>query len=255
MSNKIYLVSSIFLLGLLLVVVVRQVTAHYYWTRANQDWEELEKTIVYLRKCIEMDGNNSQFHFSLGRAYLRKGLAKTKNREEKNKWIIQSIGEFHRALDLEPSNSDYHFHIGLAYGCLDYPPSFSWTVIESSFKRTAMLNPTDIRHLHLIGTYYLDEHRRLKSIRMKMDDIGLVIHENQELLLKDCSQLYFGLKRIRILLDEGRLDEAIDEYHTIVKKHPKFSKSLYDMIRYYQKKKNYPRAISILNEAIASILY
>ena len=254
MGKKIRLIAIVSILVLNVFMAAKHLIADSYYRIAHHDGKDLNKAIGYLEKCVAIDSRNPLFHFSLGRVYLRKGLVEDPKVGKKNMWVRKSIDEFHKAIELKPSASDYHFHIGLAYRCLAYPPSFSWRVIESSFRRTAMLNPTDVRHLDLIGKYYLDEYRRLKGIRIRMDVIGLDIHENQELLLKDRSQLYLGLKRIRILLDEGRLDEAIDEYHTIMKKHPMSSNSLYDLIRYYQKKKNYPRAISILNEAIASIL-
>ena len=237
-------------------MATRQLIVDFCYRMANQDGKELNKTIGYLGKSIALD-DNVLLHFSLGRAFLRKGLAEATRPSERNRWVRKSIDEFHKAVELEPSNSDYHFHLGLSYGCLAYPPPFNWKVIQSSFKRTAMLNPTDIRHLHFMGEYYLNEYRRLKSIRMNTGEIGSVNYinyKNYEVLLKDNYEFYFQLKRIRTLLAAGRLDEAIDEYHTMMKKAPNSSKSLYDTIRYYQKKKNYPKATSILNEAISSIL-
>jgi len=245
--------SSIFLLGLLLFMVTRQLIVDFCYRMANQDGKELNKTIGYLGKSIALD-DNALLHFSLGRAFLRKGLAEATRPSERNRWVRKSIDEFHKAIELEPSNSDYHFHLGISYGCLAYPPPFYWKVIQKSFKRTAMLNPTDVRHLHFMGEYYLNEYRRLKSIRMNTDEIGSAIYKNYEVVLKDNYEFYFQLKRIRTLLAAGRLDEAIDEYHTMMKKAPNSSKSLYDTIRYYQKKKNYPKATSMLNEAISSIL-
>ena len=254
MRTRIYLMSFIFLLGLLLFMVTKQITVDFYWTSAHQDGKELKKTVGYLEKCIVIDPKNALFHFSLGRAFLQKGLEEATRLRRRNKWVIKSIDEFHRAIELEPSNSDYHFHLGISYGCLTYPPPLYWNVIQSSFKRTAMLNPTDVRHLHSIGEYYLNEYRRLKSIGMYTDEIGSANYNNYKELLRDNYQFYFQLKRIRTLLAAGRLDEAIDEYHNIMKKDPNLSKLTYDTMRHYQKKKNYPEATRILNEAISSIL-
>jgi tetratricopeptide (TPR) repeat protein len=158
---------------------------------AQRDGRELNKTIGDLEKSIAFDNKNSLFHFSLGRTFLHKGSEKATNPRERNKWVRKSIDEFHRAIELEPSRSDYHFHLSMSYGCLVYPPSFYWKVIQSSFTRTALLNPTDNHHLYSIGLYYLNQYHRLKNIDRTTEEIRPVSNKNYLTMSKDNYQLYF----------------------------------------------------------------
>ena len=393
-ERRAYVIPIVFILSLLIFMSARQLVADAYYRIAQHNGKERNKNIYYLKKSIAIDSKNALFHFSLGREYLHKGLAKATKANEKNKWVRKSIDEFHRAIELEPSGSDCHFHLGLSYGSLAYPPPFYWKVIQNSFKRTAILNPTDVRHLYSIGIYYINEYDRLKNIGSNTEKIGLDDYKNylemskhnyqfffknllgvdgdylgkvlekcfavtqqyadlkavirdtandhvflaqflnrkgmwkeakeeflvainlepanpilcsdfahalfrrgdfehaihwwqkQKILnprdkmaylyladgfvklrrfddalreLRDLITLYPGninyqIKLIRTLLAAGRLDEAIGEYHEAMEKDPHFSKTMYDMIRHYQKKGNYPKAIKILNKALLLVL-
>lgn len=394
MRTRIYLMSFIFLLVLLLTMVTRQFMVDFYWKMANQDGKALNKTIGELGKCIAIDNNNALFHFSLGRTYLRKGLGKAAKQSEKNRWVRKAIDEFHKAIKLKPSDSDYHFHFGISYGCLGYPPPFYWEVIQNSLNRTVMLHPTNALHLYSIGIYYFNEYHRLKNIGRTIEEIGPANNKNylamskanyelcfrklvgvneeylgevlekcfsvtqkyadlkvvigdtarshsslarflkgkgmwedakieymmainlepfnpfyysdfanalsrrgdfenaitwwqkqkmvnpqdekiylslshgfmrlnrfddalrelHELIKLNPENINYRVKLIRILLAAHRLDEAIDEYYKVLEKHQNFSKSMYDTIRYYQRKGNYRKATSMLNEAISSVL-
>ncbi|MFX0198627.1 MAG: tetratricopeptide repeat protein, partial [Candidatus Hodarchaeota archaeon] len=304
----------------------------------------------------------------------------------------ESIYEFRKAIDLRPSSSDYHFHLGINYGSLDYPHFFYWKIIQNSFERTMMLDPTDVRHLYFIGMYYLNEYQKLKHMGWSIEKKGPANKENYLAISKDNYQLYFRklvdvneeylgkilnacfsvtqdyvdlrsligdtarshftfarfldgkgmweeaereyreainlepanpiyysrfahalsrrryyedaiywwqkqklidpgdgkpylfsadsfikLKRfddavrelrelikldpeninyhirlVKTLLDARRLDEAIDEYRKVMGKTKSFSESLYEKIRQYQRKGDYPKAVRMLNEALAS---
>jgi tetratricopeptide (TPR) repeat protein len=138
--------------------------ADFYWRIAQQHGEEINEMMSHLEKCVVIDDDNPLFHFSLGRAYLHKGLTSSTEISGKNKWVRRSIDEFHRAISLEPVNSDYHFHLAISYGSFLYPPSFYWEVIENAFKKAFLLNPTDTRHLFSMGAYYLNKHQWLKNL-------------------------------------------------------------------------------------------
>ena len=235
-------------------MVVRQFVADFYWNMAHRGSEKQNKDIVYLEKCNDIDNGNALFHFSLGRAYLRRGLVRSTKPIERNKWLRRSIFEFKKAIELEPSHSDYHFHLGISYGYLAYPPHFYWNVIQNSFTRTVMLNPTNIRYLSSIKEYYLNKYNRIRSISMNTEEIGSENYNNYEALLKENYQFYFQLNLIRNLLEAGRLDEATKEYHKILEKNPNLSKEMYDSIQYFQKKGNYKYALKILNKALVSAL-
>jgi tetratricopeptide (TPR) repeat protein len=168
-------------------MVTKQFTADLHWIKARNG-KEPQKTIGYLGKCIAVDNENALFHFSLGRVYLQKGLTGVTKISEKNQWIRRSIDEFHKAINLEPVNSDYHFHLGISYGSLAYPPHFYWKVIQNSLKRTAILNPTEIRHLDSIGIYYLNEYNRFINISRSTSGIRL---EKYVAMSKDNYQFYF----------------------------------------------------------------
>lgn len=187
----VYLISIIFLLGLPLFMVTKQFMADVYWRMTQQNGKEPNEIIDYLKKSVAIDGKNALFHFSLGRAFLQKGLADTKTLRERNKWVRKSTDEFHRAIELEPSHSDYHFHLGISYGLFAYPPSFYRRVIQESFKRTVMLNPNDTRHLYSIGIYYLNEYDRLKNITFNIMASRSLDHENHKEHLRNNYQLYF----------------------------------------------------------------
>lgn len=191
MRTRIYLIFIILILGILLFMVMRQFMVDFYWRMAHQDGKKPNEIIGYLEKSIDGDRENALFHFSLGRAFLHKGLAEATKLRGRNKWIRKSIDEFHKAIELEPSNSDYHFHLGISYRCLAYPPPFYWKVIQNSFRRTAMLNPTGIHHLYSIGIYYLNEYHRLKSIGSHTEEIGFVNYKKYAALSKDNYQFYF----------------------------------------------------------------
>jgi tetratricopeptide (TPR) repeat protein len=191
--------------------------ADFYWRMAHQDGKKPNEIMGYLEKSIDVGNKNALFHFSLGRAFLHKGLAEATRLRGRNKWIRKSIDEFHKAIDLESSNSDYHFHLGMSYRCLAYPPPFYWKVIQNSFGRTAMLNPTGIRHLYSIGIYYLNEYHRLKSIGLNTEEIGLFSYKKYAPMVKDNYQLYF-----RKLLDvnEEYLGKILKKCFSMTKKYP-----------------------------------
>jgi tetratricopeptide (TPR) repeat protein len=170
---------------------MRQFTVDFYWRMAHQDGKKPNEIMRYLEKSIDVDNKNALFHFSLGRAFLHKGLAEATQVGARNKWIRKSVDEFHKAIDLEPSKSDYHFHLGMSYRFLAYPPPFYWKVIQNSFRRTAMLNPTGIRHLYSIGIYYLNEYHRLKSIGLNTEQIGFFSYKKYTAMVNDNYQLYF----------------------------------------------------------------
>lgn len=254
MKRRTSVIPIIFVLVILLFMAAKQLVADFFYIMANQDGNELNKTIGYLGKCIALDDNNAIFHFSLGRAYLRRGLVRSTKPIERNKWLRQSIFEFQKAIELEPSHSEYHFHLGISCGYLDYPPHFYWNVIQNSFTRTAMLNPTDIHHLSSIKEYYLNKYDRIKRIGMNTEEMSSVNYKKYEALLKENYQFYFQLNLIRNLLEAGRLDEAIKEYHKILGKNPNLSKEMYNSVLYFQKKGNYKYAVRILNKALVSTL-
>jgi tetratricopeptide (TPR) repeat protein len=89
---------------------------------------------------------------------------------------------------------------------------------------------------------------------MKLNRFDDALGELRALIKLYPENINYQLKLIRTLLAAGRVDEAIDEYHKIVGKDQTFSKSLYDMIRTYQKKGDYRKATRTLNEAISSVL-
>jgi tetratricopeptide (TPR) repeat protein len=144
-------------------MVVRQFIGDLYYRMAYRDGSALDEAIAYLEKCIAIDNDSALFHFSLGRAFLGKGLADPRGLRERNKWVRKSIDELHKAIELEPSHADYHFLLGMSYGYLGYPPPLYWNAIDRSFSRSAGLNPTDVRHLYSMGTYYLGEYVRLRT--------------------------------------------------------------------------------------------
>ncbi len=207
--------SSIFLLGFLLFMVTKQFTADLYWIKARNG-KEPQKTIGYLEKCIAIDNENALFHFSLGRAFLKKGLAEVKRLRERNKWVRKSIDEFHKAIELNPSDSDYHFHLGISYGSLAYPPPFYWEVIQGSFERTLMLNPTNLHHLYSIGIYYLDEYNRLRKITQTTKGSGLSNYKKYVAMSKKNYQFYF-----RKLLDvnEEYLTKILEKCFSVTQKY------------------------------------
>jgi tetratricopeptide (TPR) repeat protein len=394
MKKRVHAISIIFILVLILFLAAKQLISDFYCRKAHYDRQELDKAIGYLEKCVAIDNGESLFHFFLGRAYLRKGLAPAATRGEKNKCVRKSIDEFHGAINLNPVNSDYHFHLGIGFGSLAYPPPLHWELIQNSFRRTAMLNPTDIRHLYSTGIYYLNEYGRLKNVKQNTESIGPLNYKKYAALSRDNYELYFKkllevneeylgkildhcflvtqtypdlrrvirnvpndhtflarflirkgmweeakkefqlaieiepnnpihysnyahtlfrrgdfrhavhwwqkqkvldprnadpylssvdafvklkrfdealrelrdlmvlypenikyrIKLIRTLLAAGRLDEAIAEYHDAMEKDQNFSKEMYDSIRYYQEKGNYPKATRILNETLSSAL-
>jgi len=165
--------------------------ANFCWRMGHQDWKELNKIMSYLERSVAIDDKNALFHFSLGRVFLNKGLTEATQLRARNRWIRKSTDEFQKAAGLEPTHSDYHFHLGISYGCLAYPPPFYWKVIQNSFRRTAMLNPTNVHHLYPIGIYYLNESDRLKNIGESTGEIGLSYYKKYAAMSKDNYQSYF----------------------------------------------------------------
>jgi tetratricopeptide (TPR) repeat protein len=189
--KRVYLVSVIFLLGALLFMVTQQFMADFFWRIAQQPGKQVSEMMSHLEKCVAIDDENPFFHFSLGRAYLHKGFTSSTNVCGKNKWVRRSIDEFHRAISLEPVNSDYHFHLGISYGSLVFPPSFYWREIHNSFRRVALLNPTDVRHLYSMGLYYLNEYRRVREIDKNSEESYPLNYGEYVELSRDNYQLYF----------------------------------------------------------------
>lgn len=215
MKTRIYLMSSIFLLGFLLFVVMKQFIADLYWIKARNG-KEPQETIGYLEKCIAVDNKNALFRFSLGRAFLKKGLPEVKRLSERNKWVRKSIDELHKAIELKPSDSDYHFHLGLSYGLLAYPPAFYRRAIQNSFTRTAMLNSTDTRHLYSIGIYYLNEYDRLRKIGQNTDAKSIANYRPDTEISKDMYQSYF---RKLVDVDEEYLTKILEKCFSVTQKY------------------------------------
>ena len=191
MRAKVYLISIIVLLSLLLFTATKQFMADIYWRMAHQDGKKPNEIMGYLEKSIDGDNKNALFHFSLGRAFLHKGLAEATQLRARNEWIRKSIDEFHKAINLEPSNSDNHFHLGISYGSLPYPPPFYWEIIQNSFKRTILLNPTNVHHLYSIGMYYLNEYQQLKTIKRVTVGVGSSQYKRYAAMSKENYQFYF----------------------------------------------------------------
>ncbi len=191
MRKRFHSVPIIFILVLILFLATRQFLADFYYRMAQHDWHELDRVTGYLEKCVAIDSRSSLFHFSLGRAYLRKGLAEAAKRGEKNKWARKSIDEFHRAIELEPSNSDYHFHLGNSYIFLAYPPQFYCDLIQNSFERAIMLNPTHTGRLYSVGVYYLRESDLLRKTGQNVGDISSFDYEKYVAMSRENYQFYF----------------------------------------------------------------
>jgi len=183
---------------------------------ANQDGKALNKTIGELEKCIAIDNDNALFHFFLGRTYLRKGLGKAAKQTGKNRWVRKAIDEFLRAIELKPSASDYHFHLGISYGSLGYPPPFYRGIIQNSFQRTVMLNPTDVRHLYSIGIYYLNEYDRLRQIGLNTGETSTANYKNHMEISKDNYQFFF---RKLLEVDEGYLTKILEKCFSVTQKY------------------------------------
>lgn len=213
MRTKIYLMLTIVLLGLLLFAATKQFMVDFYWRMANQDGKTLNKTIGELEKCTAINNDNALFHFFLGRTYLRKGLGKASKQTGKNRWVRKAIDEFHRAVELKPSTSDYHFHLGISYGSLGYPPPFYGKIIQDSFQRTVMLNPTDVRHLYSIGIYYLNEYDRL--IGLNAGERSTAHYKKHMEISKDNYQFFF---RKLLEVDEEYLSEILEKCFSLTQK-------------------------------------
>jgi len=216
MRKKVHSIPIIFISVLILFLTTKQLIADFYYRKAQHDGQEQDRVIGYLEKCVAIDSGSPLFHFSLGRAYLRKGLAEAAKRGEKNKWVRKSIDEFHRAVELEPSNSDYHFHLGRSFGCLPYPPSFYWKVIHNSFKRAAILNPTDVRHLYSLGLYYLNEYRRFKEVNGNSDESSPLNYAEYTAPSRDNFQLYF---RKLLSVNEEYLGGILENCFSVTQAH------------------------------------
>jgi len=188
----------------------------FYWRVANQDGKALNKTIGELEKCIAIDNDNAQFHFFLGRIYLRKGLGKAVKQTEKNRWVRKAIDEFHRGIELKPSASDYHFHLGVSYASLGYPPPFYRRIIQDSFQRTVMLNPTDVRHLYSIGIYYLNEYSRLRKIALNARETSTANYKNHIEISKDNYQFFF---RKLLDVDEEYLNKILEKCFSVTQEY------------------------------------
>jgi len=197
-------------------MVMRQFIANFSWKIAQRDGRELNKTIRDLERSIAFDNKNSLFHFSLGRTFLHKGLEKATKPTERNKWLRKSIDEFHRAIELEPSRSDYHFHLGMSYGSLGYPPPFYRRIIQDSFQRTVMLNPTDVRHLYSIGIYYLNEYHRLKTIKRVTVGVGSSHYKRYAAMSKENYQFYF--KKL-LNVNEEYLDRILKKCFSVTQRY------------------------------------
>jgi tetratricopeptide (TPR) repeat protein len=200
----------------------------FYWRRANQDGKALNKTIGELEKCIAIDNDNALFHFFLGRTYLRKELGKVAKQTGKNRWVRNAIDEFHRAIELKPSASDYHFHLGISYGSLDYPPPFYRRIIQDSFQRTVMLNPTDVRHLYSIGTYYLNEYDRLRKIGLNTGETSTANYKNHMEISKDNYQFFF---RKLLEVDDEYLTKILKDIFSVTKRHTDLKTVIRDISR------------------------
>jgi len=195
MRTKSCSVLIVFLLGFLLSLVVRQFIGDFCYRMAHRDGRGVHEAIEYLERCIAIENTNALFHFSLGRAFLRKGLAEPRGLSERNGWVRKSIDECHQAIELEPCHSGYHFLLGMSYGCLGYPPPPYWKVIERSFNRTERLNPTDARHLYSIGMYYLGEYVRLRASPAHYGNYTAMAKRNYELYFRkslDVKEEYLG---------------------------------------------------------------
>jgi len=207
-KKRIHIISTVVILTLILLMSVKQLAAEFYYRMAERHGEGLRKPTGYLRKCIALDNKNALFHFSLGKAFLQGGLAEATSLAERNRWVREAIYEFHEAIKLEPSESDYHFHLGISYGCLIYPPPFLGKMVQKSFTRTAMLNPTDIRHLNSMAGYYLDEYVRLKDGGAHI--VGT--SENYVIMAKENYQLYF---RKLLDVDENYLRKILEKTFSV----------------------------------------
>jgi tetratricopeptide (TPR) repeat protein len=196
---------------------MRQFLADFYWEMAHRGGREQDDIIEYLEKSIAIDPQGALFHFSLGRAYLKKALAEVPGARERNQWIRKSIDEFQKTVDLQPSNSDYHFHLGLSYGSLAYPPPFYWKVIGISFYRTAMLNPTDVSHLYSVGIYYLNEYHRLKNLNRNMANGGLSNYVGYAAIARENYRLYF---RKLLNVNEEHLGKILDSCFSVTQDYP-----------------------------------
>lgn len=207
MRKRIHIIPIVLILILILFMAGKQLVADFYYSMARKDGRDPNKAIRYLENCILIDKKNPSFHFTLGREFLRKGLAKAVKRNEKSRWLRESIYEFRKAIDLKPSSSDYHFHLGINYGSLGYPPFFYWKIIQNSFERTMMLNSTDVRHLYFIGVYYLNEYQKLKHMGWPIEEKGPANKENYLTISRDNYQLYF---RKMGDVDEGYLGKILN---------------------------------------------
>jgi tetratricopeptide (TPR) repeat protein len=216
MRKKIYLLAIVSILVLSVYMAAKQLIADSYCSMAHHDGKDPNKAIGYLEKSVAIDSRRPLFHVSLGRVYLRKGLAEAAKQGEKNKWVRKSIDEFHKAIELEPSNSDYHFHLGNSYTCLAYPPPFYWEVIQNSFERTTMLNPTQVRHLYSIGIHYLNEFNRLKSILDTTDETGSAHYKDYVAMSKDSYGFYF---RKLLGVNEDYLGEILEKSFSATQKY------------------------------------
>ena len=216
MRKKNYSIPIILILVINLYMTAKQFIADSYYGMAYHNGRDLNQAIGYLEKCIAIDSGSPLFHFSLGRVYLRKGLAEAAKRGEKNEWVRKSIDEFHKAIELEPSNSDYHFHLGNSHIFLAYPPPFYRDLIQNSFERTTVLNPTGVRHLYFIGIHYLNEFNRLKNMIQATDEIGPAHYKHYVEMSKDSYEFFF---RKLLGVNEEYLGEILEKSFAVTQKY------------------------------------
>lgn len=191
MKMRTCLILTLLFLGLLLHRAGTQLIGDFYWRMAYKTGIRQDEIILYLEKCVAIDSKNPVFHYSLGRAYLQKGLEKSKRPGKASGWIAKSADEFRRAIDLNPSRSDYHFHLAVSYGSLGYPPPFYWKGTQKSIERAIMLNPTDTGRLYSAGVYYLREYDRLRKIGQNVEDLGSFNYRKYATMSRDNYQFYF----------------------------------------------------------------
>jgi tetratricopeptide (TPR) repeat protein len=216
MRKRIHIIPIILILVLSLFMAGKQLVADFYYSMARKDGRDPNRAIRYLNNCILIDGKNPSFHFTLGREFLRKGLAKAVKRNEQSRWLRESLYEFRKAIDLRPSSSDYHFHLGINYGAFYYHPAFYWRKIQDSFVRTAFLNPTDVRHLYTIGMYYLNEYGRLRNRGWNFGGMWSKDYEHYLLMTKENYQSYF---RKLLEVNEDYLGEILQKCFSVTDKY------------------------------------
>jgi superkiller protein 3 len=199
--------------------------AWFYWGMVSyRGGTTSPEAVAHLRKAIELDGDNFEYHYHLGSALAQQG-----------DWV-GSINAFEMAIQRKPDHAESHYRLGQA---LEQQAKFDRA--QEAYQSAIKLKPHFPEAYNALGNLYVRFEKYPQAIQVFKNAIEN--NPNAAENYQDLGVVYQAQKRY---------DEAIKQFEAAIKLKPTLSAAVFNLAMAYAANDDKQAAVDHLKRYLAS---